>query len=52
MTTATPARKSSVFFVFSVVLIDIIGLGIIIPVIPRLVMDLTGEGLSRAAQSS
>lgn len=49
MTTAAPARKSSVFFVFSVVLIDIIGLGIIIPVIPRLVMDLTGEGLSRAA---
>jgi MFS transporter, DHA1 family, tetracycline resistance protein len=48
MTTA-PARKSSVLFIFIVVLIDVIGFGIIIPVVPRLVMQLTGEGLSRAA---
>ena len=48
MTQATP-RNSSVLFVFVVVLIDVIGFGIIIPVVPRLVMDLTGEGLSRAA---
>jgi DHA1 family tetracycline resistance protein-like MFS transporter len=43
------ARKGSVLFIFIVVLIDVIGFGIIIPVVPRLVMDLTGEGLSRAA---
>ena len=48
MTTA-PGRKSSVFFIFAVVLIDVIGFGLIIPVVPRLVMQLTGEGLSRAA---
>jgi DHA1 family tetracycline resistance protein-like MFS transporter len=48
MTTAAP-RKSSVLFVFVVVLIDVIGFGLIIPVVPRLVMHLTGEGLSRAA---
>jgi MFS transporter, DHA1 family, tetracycline resistance protein len=48
MTTA-PARKSSVLFIFAVVLIDVIGFGLVIPVVPKLVMDLTGEGLSRAA---
>lgn len=48
MTSGT-ARKSSVLFVFVVVLVDVIGFGLIIPVVPRLVMDLTGEGLSRAA---
>ena len=44
-----PPRRSSVLFIFVVVLIDVIGFGLIIPVVPRLVMDLTGEGLSRAA---
>ncbi|HEX6792172.1 MAG TPA: TCR/Tet family MFS transporter [Candidatus Krumholzibacteria bacterium] len=48
MTEPAP-RKSSVLFVFVVVLIDVIGFGLIIPVVPRLVMHLTGEGLSRAA---
>jgi len=48
MTTA-PGRKSSVLFIFAVVLIDVIGFGLVIPVVPRLVMDLTGEGLSKAA---
>src|SRR4249920_4187242 len=41
--------KSSVVFIFIAVLIDVIGIGIIIPVIPELIMKLTGEGLSRAA---
>src|SRR5262249_11762898 len=48
MTTA-PGRKSSVLFIFAVVLIDVIGFGLVIPVVPKLVMDLTGEGLSKAA---
>jgi DHA1 family tetracycline resistance protein-like MFS transporter len=47
--TSVPGRRTSVLFVFVVVLIDVIGFGLIIPVVPRLVMDLTGEGLSRAA---
>lgn len=36
-------------FVFVTVLIDVIGLGIIIPVVPKLIVQLTGEGLSRAS---
>lgn len=37
-------------FVLLTILIDTIGLGIIIPVLPGLVMELTGEGLSAAAR--
>lgn len=44
-----PPGRSAVLFIFIAVLIDVIGLGIIVPVIPRLIMDLTGEGVSRAA---
>ena len=36
-------------FIFITVLIDVIGVGIIIPVIPTLIENLTGEGLSQAA---
>jgi len=36
-------------FVFITALLDSIGFGIIMPVMPQLVMDVTGEGLSRAA---
>ena len=49
MTAPAAPKKSSVLFIFTVVLIDVIGFGLIIPVVPRLVMQLTGEGLSRAA---
>ena len=37
-------------FVLLTVLIDTIGLGIVIPVLPELVMHLTGEGLSAASR--
>jgi MFS transporter, DHA1 family, tetracycline resistance protein len=37
-------------FIFLTVVIDIIGLGIIIPVVPKLIQSLTGEDLSGAAQ--
>jgi DHA1 family tetracycline resistance protein-like MFS transporter len=37
-------------FIFTTVLIDVIGLGIIIPVVPDLIRQLTGKGLSRAAE--
>ena len=44
----TPGRNALVF-IFITVLIDMIGLGIIIPVLPQLIMDLTGLPLPRAA---
>ncbi|HEU4364412.1 MAG TPA: TCR/Tet family MFS transporter, partial [Candidatus Krumholzibacteria bacterium] len=44
-----PAAKTTVLFIFIAVLVDVIGLGIIVPVVPGLVMQLTGEGVSRAA---
>ena len=36
-------------FIFISVLIDMIGFGIVIPVVPELIMELTGEGLGDAA---
>lgn len=42
-------KKAALTFIFITVLIDVIGLGIIIPVIPSLIVELTGEGLSKAA---
>ena len=39
-------------FIFITVMIDAIGLGIIIPVMPGLLMELTGEGISRVAAVS
>jgi DHA1 family tetracycline resistance protein-like MFS transporter len=47
--TVTPAAKTTVLFIFIAVLVDVIGVGIIVPVVPELIMQLTGEGLSRAA---
>jgi DHA1 family tetracycline resistance protein-like MFS transporter len=41
--------KRALFFILVTVLIDTMGMGVIIPVIPELIMELTGEGLSRAA---
>jgi DHA1 family tetracycline resistance protein-like MFS transporter len=37
-------------FIFVTILIDVIGLGIIIPVFPSLISDLTGQGLSGASR--
>ena len=37
-------------FILITILIDTIGFGIIIPVIPELIMELTGEGFSEAAR--
>ncbi|WP_018342656.1 TCR/Tet family MFS transporter [Cytophaga aurantiaca] len=45
-------KNASLGFVFITLLIDVIGIGIIIPVTPDLIKDLTGEGLSEAAQYS
>jgi DHA1 family tetracycline resistance protein-like MFS transporter len=46
---STPAAKSSLVFVFLVVLIDMLGFGIIMPVLPKLITGITGSSLSSAA---
>ncbi len=48
MTHATTA-KTSVLFIFLTVLLDTIGFGIIIPVVPELIMELTGKDISHAS---
>lgn len=42
-------KQRSLIFIFITVMVDIIGLGIIIPVFPSLIEELTGEGLSKAS---
>jgi len=43
-------RKAAIGFIFITLLIDITGLGLIIPVVPKLIEELTGEGISRASE--
>ena len=42
-------KNNALFFIFITLLIDVIGIGIIIPVVPALIEKLTGEGISVAA---
>lgn len=42
--------KYAFLFIFITVLLNMIGLGVIMPVMPALIMDVTGEDLSHAAQ--
>ena len=42
--------KAALAFIFITVLIDVIGLGIIIPVVPSLIIELTGQTISNAAE--
>ncbi|HWW33310.1 MAG TPA: TCR/Tet family MFS transporter [Steroidobacteraceae bacterium] len=44
-----PAGKAAFVFIFIAVLVDSIGFGIILPVLPRLIMELTGVTIDRAA---
>jgi len=46
----TVKRNSALTFIFITILIDVIGIGIIIPVIPKLIEELTGAGLSEASK--
>lgn len=46
----TVKRNAAVGFIFITLLIDSIGLGIIIPVIPKLIQELTGTNLSVASE--
>jgi DHA1 family tetracycline resistance protein-like MFS transporter len=43
------AGKGALAFIFITVLVDSIGFGIILPVLPRLIMELTGVTIDRAA---
>lgn len=43
-------RKAATVFILITVLIDVIGFGIIIPVVPALIMDLTGGTVSEASK--
>lgn len=47
--TRPASGKYAIGFILVTVLLDTVGFGIIIPVMPQLIMELTGEGLSRAA---
>jgi DHA1 family tetracycline resistance protein-like MFS transporter len=42
-------RRGSIAFVLATIALDAAGIGLLIPVIPRLVAELTGEGLASAA---
>lgn len=44
------SHRYTITFVFITLLIDSIGFGIILPVMPQLIMSVTGEGLSSAAR--
>jgi DHA1 family tetracycline resistance protein-like MFS transporter len=46
---AGPARRAAVAFIFITVVLDVLALGIIIPVLPGLVEDFMGGDTSRAA---
>lgn len=45
----TPGRNA-LLFIFTTVMINMIGFGILLPVMPRLIMDVTGEDLAAAAR--
>jgi len=47
--TTTPPRSAAVAFIVAVVIIDVIALGLIIPVLPRLVETMVGGDTARAA---
>ena len=43
-------QKAAIGFIFITLLIDVIGFGIIIPVIPKLIEELAHVGVSEASQ--
>ena len=47
---ATPPPTSTLFFVALIVFIDMVGIGLIVPVLPGLLEELTGQALDRTAQ--
>ncbi len=49
MATARPG-PNALLFIFITVMINMIGFGIILPVMPQLIMDVSGEGLAEASR--
>ncbi|HYE79621.1 MAG TPA: TCR/Tet family MFS transporter [bacterium] len=49
-TPPSPAHKSALTFIFITLLIDVTGLGLIIPVLPKLIQELTHGSMSEAAR--
>ena len=41
-------KKTALLFIFITILVDVIGIGIILPIIPDFIMQLTGEGNHKA----
>ena len=50
MTEQQTASRFALVFIFMTMFIDTVGLGIIIPVAPRIIAELTGQGMSGAAK--
>ena len=42
-------KQAAIIFIFITILIDIMGIGLIIPIVPELIMELTGGSVSEAA---
>src|ERR1017187_1926414 len=49
-TTPAPARQAAIAFIFITVVLDVLAMGIIIPVLPRLVQDFLQGDTARAAE--
>ncbi len=45
-----PQRNQALTFIFITILIDCTGIGVIAPIVPRLIEELTGGGISEASQ--
>jgi DHA1 family tetracycline resistance protein-like MFS transporter len=45
-------RTPAIIFIFITIVIDVLGIGIIVPVIPKIILELTGKGLSEASKYS
>jgi MFS transporter, DHA1 family, tetracycline resistance protein len=49
ITSPSAKRTASMGFIFATVLIDVIGFGIIIPIVPDLLEELTGQKVNEAS---
>ena len=49
-TTPAPARQAAIAFIFITVVLDVLAMGIIIPVLPRLIQDFLQGDTARAAE--
>ncbi|MCB1227905.1 MAG: TCR/Tet family MFS transporter [Verrucomicrobiales bacterium] len=45
-----PARKPAVVFIFITLVLDVLGIGLIVPILPKLIEEFEGGSVERAAQ--